>query len=391
MRFLVGADVPPNPDSGAAGTVYQTIRALRNLGHEVDELWAADLGRRIQHGNFHYLLELPFAYRREVAKHLQKRPFDAVILSQPYAWLAGLYIQRHYPKTVFINRSHGWEPRIREVLHYWRARHAVFSDAPASRWSGFSAPLHHVLNRVYPANVVRYADGLVVSCTEDRDYIRSVYSAPDHAVKVVPLAPAESFVLNEAKGLSPERRNNVLYVGQATFFKAPHVLAAVYSRLAEQFSEMHFTWCCPDTDHARCRALLSSRAAQRTQFVGWMSQKELVTLYDRHGYFIFPPYTEGFGKVFLEAMCRGLCVIASRTAGMKDVIEDNENGCLVEPGDTEAFCDRVAHLYEDSRKMDQMSRFAIKTASAHTWQQVASDIADYCQQLQKRKERSLAS
>ena len=36
MKILVAADVPEDPNSGVAGTEYQTIQALRALGHEVD-------------------------------------------------------------------------------------------------------------------------------------------------------------------------------------------------------------------------------------------------------------------------------------------------------------------------------------------------------------------
>ena len=36
MRFLVGSDYAPDPNAGAAGTIYWTNRALESLGHEVD-------------------------------------------------------------------------------------------------------------------------------------------------------------------------------------------------------------------------------------------------------------------------------------------------------------------------------------------------------------------
>ncbi len=62
LRILVGADVPPDLNPGASGTVLQTNLALRELGHHVDEIWADDLGRRIRHGNLHYAFELPRAY-----------------------------------------------------------------------------------------------------------------------------------------------------------------------------------------------------------------------------------------------------------------------------------------------------------------------------------------
>ena len=51
------ADVAANPDSGAAGTEYQTVDALRRMGYEVDTVWADSLPHKISHWNFHYLVE----------------------------------------------------------------------------------------------------------------------------------------------------------------------------------------------------------------------------------------------------------------------------------------------------------------------------------------------
>ncbi|MBE9203856.1 hypothetical protein IQ218_10925 [Synechocystis salina LEGE 06099] len=74
LRILTVADTPCDPNSGAAGTVYYTNQALRQLGHEVDEIWADDLGpRRIAHGNLHSLLEQPRAYRIAVMEAIKKK------------------------------------------------------------------------------------------------------------------------------------------------------------------------------------------------------------------------------------------------------------------------------------------------------------------------------
>ncbi len=48
MKILFAANVSPDPNSGAAGTEFQTIAGLRRLRHEVDEIWAEELGRRIK-------------------------------------------------------------------------------------------------------------------------------------------------------------------------------------------------------------------------------------------------------------------------------------------------------------------------------------------------------
>src|SRR6478672_4888125 len=76
MRILMMADVPRDPNAGAAGTEVRTADALRALGHEVDEVWAPQLGRRIAHGNLHYLIELPRAYRREMRRAAAAKQYD---------------------------------------------------------------------------------------------------------------------------------------------------------------------------------------------------------------------------------------------------------------------------------------------------------------------------
>ena len=42
LRILVGADVSPDPNAGASGTVWQMNEALRRRGNQVDEIWAED-------------------------------------------------------------------------------------------------------------------------------------------------------------------------------------------------------------------------------------------------------------------------------------------------------------------------------------------------------------
>ena len=59
MKILCMANVAPNPNSGAAGTEFQTIKALRELGHTVDDVWTDELSHHLGHFNLYNLLELP--------------------------------------------------------------------------------------------------------------------------------------------------------------------------------------------------------------------------------------------------------------------------------------------------------------------------------------------
>lgn len=62
---------------------------------------------------------------------------------------------------------------------------------------------------------------------------------------------------------------------------------------------------------------------------------------------IHPSYTEGLGSVILEAMQSGLPVIASNTGGIPDIISDQKNGLLIEPGNAQQLADSISTLYNN--------------------------------------------
>jgi glycosyltransferase involved in cell wall biosynthesis len=57
---------------------------------------------------------------------------------------------------------------------------------------------------------------------------------------------------------------------------------------------------------------------------------------------------EAFGLVALEAMSEGRPVIASRIGGLPDIIRDDEDGLLVEPGDVKGLRTALARVLADS-------------------------------------------
>src|SRR5437763_11719929 len=119
LKVLMISDTPADPNRGAAGTEVRTMEALRAFGHDVDAIWAGDLGRRIQHGNLHILLEQPRAYERAVGAALQRKEYDVVHVNQPHGFRAARAVHRLSPGTAFIHRSHGVELNVEETLRPW--------------------------------------------------------------------------------------------------------------------------------------------------------------------------------------------------------------------------------------------------------------------------------
>ncbi len=60
--------------------------------------------------------------------------------------------------------------------------------------------------------------------------------------------------------------------------------------------------------------------------------------------FVFPSHEEGLGSSILDAMEQGKAIIASRTGGIPDLIEDGVNGLLVPPGDPDTLARAMRSL-----------------------------------------------
>lgn len=62
---------------------------------------------------------------------------------------------------------------------------------------------------------------------------------------------------------------------------------------------------------------------------------------------VMPSVREGLGLVALDAMAHGVPVVASRTGGLTDVVDDGMTGVLVPVGDVEGFAAAVAGIVSD--------------------------------------------
>lgn len=375
MRILFLADVHPEPNSGAAGTEYQTVRALKRLGCDVEEVWAPDLPHRIRHGNLHYLLELPSGYRNAVACRMARSKYDVIHVNQPAGYRVARYLQYRWPKTVCIHRSHGFELRVKAEVKKWASVYE--QELSRKLWRRLASWTISTLLDRHCRSIAQIADGHIVSCTECGDYLSNEMGVSRERLAIVPQAAPEILLQNDIADFSAQRLRRVLYVGQFAYCKAPMVVAEILNQLSDRRSDIEFSWVCASQHHDVARRFLSDGARSRTRFIPWTAQGELKSIYDEHGVFLFPSFFEGFGKAFLEAMSRGLCVVAADNGGMKDVIRHRSDGIKCATGDVAAMIQACLELIENPEFAKSVSAAAVTTARSYTWDGVAQQTAAF--------------
>jgi glycosyltransferase involved in cell wall biosynthesis len=111
-------------------------------------------------------------------------------------------------------------------------------------------------------------------------------------------------------------------------------------------------------------------AAQRgwdwARFAGYVTDRELPTLYAAARVFAYPSLYEGFGIPPLEAMACGTPVVASTAGALPEVLGDA--ALLVDPYDEDALAEAIQAAAEDSGRL---RRQGLERAAAFTWERAA--------------------
>jgi len=71
---------------------------------------------------------------------------------------------------------------------------------------------------------------------------------------------------------------------------------------------------------------------------------------------------EGIPMTILEAMARGLPIIAPRVGGIPEVVDDGVQGFLIDGRDPQAFAEKIMLLYNDRELWQRMSLAAREKA-----------------------------
>ena len=223
---------------------------------------------------------------------------------------------------------------------------------------------------------MKWCDGAVVPCADDKSFLIDRFGADPERVRVIWHGVPDEYI-DAPLGADPSRWNRILHVSQLSPNKAPSVMQNVAPIVLGQHPDATMTWVCPESMHDQIIANLSENLRSRLVLKGWMDRRLLRNELDSHGIFLFPSLAEGAAKAAMEAMARGLCVVASDTSGPRDYIQDGVNGILVPVGDSAAMALATVRMLADPLACRQLGVRARETASAFRWSRCARELVDF--------------
>ncbi|HEY9616251.1 MAG TPA: glycosyltransferase, partial [Microcoleaceae cyanobacterium] len=129
------------------------------------------------------------------------------------------------------------------------------------------------------------------------------------------------------------------------------------------------------------QALEKHFADTPTHFVGYLQGQELASAFASADAFVFPSRTETLGLVLLEAMAAGCPVVAARSGGIPDIVEDGVNGYLFDPADENGAIVATQRLLARADERETLRRNARQEAEQWGWSAATRQLRHYYQKV----------
>ncbi len=229
---------------------------------------------------------------------------------------------------------------------------------------------------------IRRAAKVLTGSEFSRTSILKVYGDLDEdKVVVVPNAAAPEFrpISREAASASVRARFSLaapflLSVGDLQPRKNQIGLIRAFARLVRAYPQLRHdlvlagkeTWF---ADRVR-EAARESGVADRIRFFGFVSDRDLLQLYNACETFVFPSFYEGFGLPVLEAMACGRSVVCSNTSSLPEVVDGA--AILFDPYAVDEIVRAIADLLLDAELRARMERLGLQRAAHFSWQKTAA-------------------
>jgi phosphatidylinositol alpha-1,6-mannosyltransferase len=126
-------------------------------------------------------------------------------------------------------------------------------------------------------------------------------------------------------------------------------------------------------DRPRLEAAIHESGLQdKVRLLGFVPEDDMARYWALADLFVFHSYYETFGMVLAEAMLAGKAVVSVRSTAIPEVVRDEQDGVLVEPGDARALAGAIRRLVLDSATRRAMGESGHTRAQQQfAWEPVA--------------------
>jgi glycosyltransferase involved in cell wall biosynthesis len=110
---------------------------------------------------------------------------------------------------------------------------------------------------------------------------------------------------------------------------------------------------------------------ERFNLAGWVTPQEVLDEFSRSDILFMPSFSEGLPVVGVQALAKGLAIVASRIGGFLDLVDHESNGCLIEVQDEAVFANTLRGLISNPERLLKFRRASLEKARSFDVKKVA--------------------
>ncbi|TFW00446.1 glycosyltransferase, partial [Oxalobacteraceae bacterium OM1] len=200
------------------------------------------------------------------------------------------------------------------------------------------------------------------------DQVVNISSAADDTFVTLDVSADDETALRARYKL---HRPFLMYTGGVDYRKNIEGLIEAYSLLpADVRAAYQLAIVCKmqEADMQRLSALAQKCGVGNGEvvFTGFVSEEDLLALYNLASLFVFPSLHEGFGLPVLEAMQCGTPVVGSNTSSIPEVI--GRADVLFNPRDVHDIAAKILHVLQDKAFHDELVAYGYEQAKTFSWE-----------------------
>ncbi|UCC58941.1 MAG: glycosyltransferase family 4 protein [Candidatus Bathyarchaeum sp.] len=382
------------PISGGTGAyVYYLSRSLQKLGHNVhvvarhsedseDVVDGVDVHYRKGVGN---AVTKYWRFARSASKKIEelnkKIGFDVIHANLPL--VPSFAIPKNSAKTL-----------VCAVHSTWKGEAIVTRrDNPKNLNPNEKMMLRfNFMLRSYEKKLMKRSDALIAVSKYTVDELTELYGINEEKIHVIyngvdinKFKPRTNRAeLRREFGLEEETKI-VLFVGRLYHRKGLEILLRSIPPVLQEFKDVKFA--ISGTGFKKKEESLRKLAKKleiedSVSFLGYVPDEKLPYLYSASDIFVLPAIYENFPFAILEAQATGLPVISTKVGGIPEFLVDNENGFVIDPGDSTQLTQRVLALLQNpklAKKMGDRGRKLIEEKLS--WRLITGQVIDLYHKL----------
>jgi len=112
-------------------------------------------------------------------------------------------------------------------------------------------------------------------------------------------------------------------------------------------------------------------------FYGKVEHDKIPEYYTIGDVFVMPSISEGMGRSALEAMAMKNIIIASKVGGLKQIIINNKNGILTEPGNPDEIAKWIIKILKNKNSFQRLRANAYENVKEFSWETAMKKYINY--------------